>query len=252
TEKIVAIEFKLPKGMNLPKPGQFFMIWLPGLDEIPISISRMDEINGVATLMVKNVGEATSALAKTLPGEKIGIRGPFGNGFKMRGSRPILIGGGIGAAPLMMLADSLKLNGIKSTFLNGARNASELIYLKEIPEITEKHYFTTDDGSLGFKGLVTEKARELLSKHEFDQVYACGPEKMLKELLNITLEYNIPLQASLERIFKCGMGLCGHCVLDPSGLLTCKDGPVFSTEDLVKITDFGRFKRDFNGSKITI
>ncbi|MHA1145542.1 MAG: dihydroorotate dehydrogenase electron transfer subunit [Candidatus Helarchaeota archaeon] len=247
-----SLQFQLPEKMEIPRPGQFLMIWVPGTDEIPISIAKIDESRNTLMIIIRNVGETTGILTSSKKGDEIGIRGPMGNGFRLEGTRPLLIGGGIGVAPLIALTDKLLNAKMEIHFINGAKTKDDLVFHDYLRKKIPKYHVTTDDGTMGFKGFTTDKLKELINNTKFDQIYTCGPEIMMKTVLDTALSKNIPIQANLERIFKCGMGLCGHCVLDPTGLLTCKDGPVFSTNQLKQISDFGTQKRDFNGKKIPI
>ena len=107
---------------------------------------------------------------------------------------------------------------------------------------------TTDDGSAGEKCQCHEVLGEIAKKGKFSQILCCGPELMMKEVLDISVKENIPAQFSLERYMKCGIGICGSCSIDPGGLLVCKDGPVFNSE-MLRDTEFGRYKRDAAGSR---
>ena len=111
----------------------------------------------------------------------------------------------------------------------------------------------TDDGSVGYQGFTTGKLEELLREDsEFDLIITCGPELMMKKVVEIGERYNIPVQVSLERYMKCGIGLCGQCALDEEGLCVCRDGPVFWGDRLKYISEFGKYKRDESGSKVLI
>lgn len=258
---IKTISFKLENNL-IPKPGQFVMIWVPGVDEIPMSISDYDE-SGNWSITVKDVGECTNALQNLNIGDYIGIRGPLGTHFKMppKTSKHIfLIGGGFGMAPLKFLAKQIKESGFKFKIIEGAKSKNELIYIDELINTTNKNcefFCCTDDGSYGQKGFPTrlfeEKIREIEPidlKNTI--VYTCGPEIMMYHLFQICKKNGIELFASLERIMRCGCGLCGLCAIDPIGILVCKDGPIFSLAELNKMDDFGKYKRDFTGKKIEI
>lgn len=247
---------------NPPKPGQFTMIWVPGVDEIPMSISSYHE-SGDWGITVKNVGECTNKLHKLKIGDYIGVRGPLGNFFsipKEKSKNIVLIGGGIGMAPLRFLSSELKRLDYKFTVVQGAKVQDDLIYMDEFFDYNNndlEYRYCTDDGSYGEQGLATDIFERIIKAfNENDTkntiVYACGPEVMMYKLLNICLKRNIEMYASLERIMRCGCGLCGLCALDPLGLLVCKDGPIFSAEVLKKLDDFGNYKRDFTGKKISI
>jgi len=248
------------KNYSPPKPGQFVMIWVPGVDEIPMSVSGCDP-NGNWSITVKNVGECTEALYKLNSGDYIGIRGPLGNHFRIPDSktkRIIIVSGGIGTAPLKFFAESLNDKNYHFILIEGAKVSVELIfkdYFKRFNREDIKVFYCTEDGSSGLKGLSTETFKNLIeksSKKELSNtvVYACGPEQMLYSIFEICENYNLEFQASLERIMRCGCGLCGLCSIDPLGLLVCKDGPIFDSKILRKLDDFGKYKRDFTGKKI--
>jgi dihydroorotate dehydrogenase electron transfer subunit len=253
---------KTTKNYSYPKPGQFVMVWVPGVDEIPMSISGYDE-EGNWAITVRDVGECTKALNNLKLGDYIGIRGPLGNYFSIPEESKkeiILIGGGIGTAALKLLSNELFQMKRNFVFIEGAKNDNELMYMDEIQlnfkEIVE-FYYCTDDGSYGKEGFATELFKDLLKEYDDKDysnlvVYSCGPEAMLYELFQICEKKNIELYVSLERIMRCGCGLCGLCALDPIGLLVCKDGPVFTLEELKKIKDFGKYKRDFTGKKLLL
>jgi len=258
---VKTISFKLGNNI-IPKPGQFVMIWVPGVDEIPMSISDHDE-SGNWSITVKDVGECTNALQNLIIGDFIGIRGPFGTHFKMppKSSKHIfLIGGSIGMAPLKFLVNQLKDSGFKFKVIEGAKTKNELIYLDELFNTKNKNvefFCSTDDGSYGQKGLATELFEEKISEIKRDDlkntiVYTCGPEIMMYHLFQTCKMHGIELFASLERIMRCGCGLCGLCAIDPIGILVCKDGPIFNLSELNKMDDFGKYRRDFTGKKINI
>ncbi|MFX1241131.1 MAG: dihydroorotate dehydrogenase electron transfer subunit [Promethearchaeota archaeon] len=242
-----------------PKPGQFVMIWVPGVDEIPMSISEYDN-KGNWAITVKNVGECTNALYNLNVGDYIGVRGPLGNHFKIptNNSKTVfLIGGGIGMIPLKFLSTELRNKNIKHTVIEGVKVKEELIFKELFNESASETFYCTDDGSYGIKGVSSDIFKGILKEYnEKDQssiiVYSCGPEVMLYKLSKICEENDIEFYASLERIMRCGCGLCGLCALDPLGLLVCKDGPVFDLKTLKEIQDFGKFQRDFTGKKISL
>lgn len=241
-----------------PKPGQFVMVWIPGVDEVPMSISGSDK-KGNWGITVKKVGECTSAIHNLKINDPIGIRGPLGNYFPIpdKDKRLYLIAGGIGAAPIKFLASHLTQINYPFTFIEGARIHSELMFMDEFRIIKKKNtefHYCTDDGSYGEEAFATELFNEKISPLSNEEraniiVYTCGPEKMMYNLFQICEEYKIEMFASLERNMRCGCGLCGLCALDPLGLTVCQDGPVFNSKVLRKVGDFGKYKRSFNGTK---
>ena len=227
------------------EPGQFFMVWIPDVDEIPMSISYIKgDIKGIT---FRRVGAATKALYSLKTEEKIGIRGPYGNGFNINGKNILFVGGGTGVATLAPAVEQALEKGISSTIIIGAKSSKEIFFEKRLMECGAKTYISTDDGSMGYRGYASTLAEELIKKNNFDSVLTCGPEKMMKILLSICK--NIFFQASLERYMKCGIGICGQCCIG-RGLRVCTEGPVFDGKTLRTIEEFGVYKRDSSGKII--
>lgn len=234
------------------KPGQFLMLWIPGVDEIPLSILDANE-DGTVSVAVKKVGEATQALHKKKVGESIGIRGPFGNSFTLEEGRVLMVGGGTGMAPLLFLIKKLVSKAKKLVFLMGAKTRGELLFLEELEEMCSKGDLvaTTEDGSYGIKCLATTPLETLLAKERFDMIYTCGPEQMMRKVFDLAEKDGIALEASLERLMRCAIGLCGSCVV--GRYRVCRDGPVFTASQLREVrSEFGISKRDFNGKRILL
>ncbi len=232
------------------KPGQFLMIWAPGVDEVPMSLSTISRER--ISVTVRAVGEGTRALHKMRVGDRIGIRGPFGNGFTISGSRPLLVGGGTGVAALKPLLEAMIADGLEPTFILGARSADELLFRNPLERLLGRRLLlTTDDGSLGFKGYASDLAMRLMVEEDFDSVYVCGPEPMICKVFEEAERRGLPIQASLERYIKCAVGLCGSCALGP--FRVCRDGPVFNSQQLRLVGDeLGRAKMDPSGIMIPI
>jgi dihydroorotate dehydrogenase electron transfer subunit len=235
------------------EPGQFIMLWIPGVDEIPLSLSSLNK--GLASVTVKEVGEATRIFNKMKQGDIIGVRGPFGNHFKITSKTALVVGGGIGTAPLMMLTLKLLKEKVKTTVVEGAKTRSELLFVDHLIKLQQeanfKVIFTTDDGSYGMKGLATDVAEKVLSSGHVDTVYACGNEAMTLKVYKLAEKHGIPLQASLERIMFCAIGICGSCVIGKYRV--CKDGPVFDQTQLKEVdNELGKWKRGFKGEKIPV
>ena len=221
-------------------PGQFVMVWVPGTDEIPMALSSENSIT------VQNVGDATAAMFRLNKSQKLGIRGPFGNGFS-KAEKFLAIAGGVGAAPLLPLARS----DCVMTLLLGARTESELLFVDQLDECTDV-LIATDDGSLGSRGFVTQLMDDL-NLGAYDRIAVCGPEVMMRSVLGRVDEKGIAhkTEFSLHRYMKCGVGVCGSCCIDPSGLRVCRDGPVFTGDKLLK-SEFGYYMRDASGRKKNI
>jgi dihydroorotate dehydrogenase electron transfer subunit len=231
------------------KPGQFVMLVIPGLNERPFSIYHDDKKEFALT--IAKVGEFTAKLFEMDVGAKLGYYGPFGKPFELKGKHIALVGGGYGSAPLTYLAKEAMKKEIKSEIIIGARSKELLLYQnKDYPNEITRHY-CTDDGSFGFKGFTTEKLRELLAKDKtIDMVYTVGPELMMKKVVEVTDEFNVGCQISLERYMKCGFGICGSCCVDPDGLRMCVEGPCIDKELAKKVSEFGQYHRDGSGKKI--
>jgi len=233
------------------RPGQFGMIWAPGADEMPMSL--LPSGDDVVTITVKERGEGSRALLRKREGDMVGVRGPYGKGFTYTDERSVLmIGGGAGAIPLLALLRTLVPRGVECNFVLGAGTACELLFAKEIERLSTKTggvlNVTTDDGSAGTRGLATDEAARLLQARSFDRVYTCGPEIMIKKVIDLATAAQVPAEAGLERIFKCGSGICGSCCIGP--YLVCKDGPVFSDETLRTLSEFGKSTRDASGRRV--
>lgn len=220
-------------------PGQFAMVWVPGVDEIPVSLSGPNQIT------VKNVGAASAALHALKQGDVIGVRGPYGNGFAIDGHRVLVVGGGVGIAPMKALVQY----GEKDfTSIIGAQTKAELFFKDHFPAL----HVCTDDGSEGEKAFATIVADRLLGSQKFDAVAACGPEIMLKFLFQICEKHHVPVYFSMERWMKCGFGVCGHCAVDPTGWRACKEGPVASSTVLRGHKEFFAYKRNQSGAEVKL
>jgi dihydroorotate dehydrogenase electron transfer subunit len=235
------------KGSLPYEAGQFVMVWLPGVGEKPFALVESEK---KISMCIKEVGNFTERLSKVKKGGILGIRGPLGKGFTCDGvKKALLVGGGIGAVPLVALARELRKKGCETDIISGARCADEVLFEEHFRKCG-RHCVITDDGSSGRKGFATELLAEMCAKKEYDMVYACGPEMMMKNVLDFCLAKKIRAEFSLERFMKCGIGICGQCALD--GLLVCRDGPVFSSTELAESQDFGNYAYNKAGRKVSL
>lgn len=238
------------------EPAQFVMLWVPHTisgdvnftvpDQIPMSISSVE--GSTFSVTVRAYGETTGELHKYKEKDLIGMTGPLGRGFTGSGTNILCVAGGIGAAPLLLLAQKLQYNPVH--FILGAKTKRELFFEKRLEKLCSSLYITTDDGSYGAKGFASDPVEDLCHTYDIDQIYCCGPEPMMFKVFKTALELEIPAQFSLERYMYCGLGVCGHCTVD--GYLVCKDGPVFTAEELQHVSDFGAKKVDETGRKIPV
>lgn len=227
-------------GLEAALPGQFAMVWVPGAGELPMSITVAR--GGGAAFTVRRHGPSSTGLYGAGEGGLIGVRGPYGNSFELRGGRPLLVGGGTGLAPLMRL---LRSAGPGATLLIGARTAEEVFLDDLARERGCEVRVSTEDGTRGRRGLVTEEAERLICGGEFGGVYTCGPELMMAKVVAAANSARVPVQASVERVMKCGVGICGSCCMGAE--LVCRDGTVFDGQRLAANPDFGISYRSKSG-----
>ncbi len=225
------------------KPGQFIMAWIPRMDEKPFAISYLKK--GETGITVAAVGPFSNKISALKPGDKAGLRGPYGTGYTLlKDKTVVMIGGGYGSASLTLLAEQAAQNGCNIWFILGARSKERLVFEARIKKLVgERLIITTDDGSKGKKGFVTDALKEILSKEKIDMIYACGPDRMLKAITDIGIASKVPGEISMERYFKCGFGICGHCCVDPLGIRLCVEGPVLNFETAAKISELGAYHR---------
>jgi len=242
--RVTTIE--IDHAMEEALPGQFIMVWMPGLGEKPMSIGNRYPL----TISVANVGKVSEAIGKLKAGEMISFRGPLGKPFAVEKSfkRILVIGGGYGVVPMYFLAKSARQNELEVVSVIGGKTGKDIIYEKQLFAVCREVYVTTDDGTRGKKGTVMTEAETLISSKGFDCVYCCGPERMMQAIALFCAKHSIPCQVSVERYMKCGVGVCGSC--DISGRTCCRDGPVFSGEEALRLPDFGKAHHDASGKKV--
>ena len=231
------------------KPGQYIMIWIPGVGERPMSLGSSSPIS----VTIANVGRFSNAIHQLKEEDLISFRGPLGKAFSISklktGNQILLVGGGYGVVPLAYLAREAKKKGIGSTAIIGARKKDDVIYTNNFGGA--KIIITTDDGSEGIKGNVIDAVNKIFGEGEkFDAVYSCGPEKMIYRLAKICIERKIYCELSIERYMKCGINICGACAID--GKICCRDGPIFTAKEALRFKDFGKCCRDASGKKVEL
>ncbi len=234
------LEFESGLIARSARPGQFVNIRVNDLLE-PL-LRRPLSIHGVKGARVKVIyevlGKGTQALSQRKSGEFLDIIGPLGNGFdypsaaKSKG-KYILVAGGMGVAPLLFLAEKLKT--LKPLVLIGARAKELIICTPEFKALGAEIKLATDDGSAGFNGRVTQLLEIELKQTRAAVIFACGPHPMLKAAAQIAASSQLPAQLSLEAHMACGIGACLGCVVSTKDgyKSVCKDGPVFSGQDLI-------------------
>ncbi len=236
-ETCVLLSMTDDKPLPDSRPGQFAELRVDATPNVmlrrPISIHSFDKDANIIEFLVQVVGDGTRWLASLKEGDKINVLLPLGNGFTLpdeAGKRMLLVGGGVGSAPLYGLARELKQRNVDFAILIGARSAKDLYRRSEFEALGRVEY-TTEDGSLGQKGYVTNHS--LLSE-KFDYIYTCGPKPMMMAVARYARENSIPCEASLENKMACGLGACLCCVENTTEghKCVCTDGPVFSIDEL--------------------
>jgi len=199
----------------------------------PLSISNTDAEAGTVSTIYRIVGQGTACLATLTKDSIVDCIGPLGTGFKIQGKRPLLIGGGMGLAPLIFLAGALCPRPIE--VLMGGRTEEEMFWAPMFDHMCHNLHITTDDGTLGSRGVTLDILPQLLDSGEFDMIYTCGPRVMMEGVAKLAKEYHIPCQVSLEEYMACGVGGCLSCTChttDGKRKKVCTDGPVFWAEEV--------------------
>lgn len=251
------------------RPGQFVNIWVPRVDEKPMSIAY--DSGKEFWLTVFAVGGMTKKLHEMKVGDHVGIRGPFGKAFEVAPrTHVITVGGGYGAAPLYYLAKEAVKQHCTVDFVVGARGREHLLFIDRVKKIRGvggrgvKVHIATDDGSVGEKGYNTvllERLLQGLKKRGIKKsgmkmaaakktvVYAVGPELMMKRVSDICFAARVGCQVSIERYMKCGFGVCGNCCVDDAGFPVCIEGPAMDHRLARTLPEFGAYHRDNVGRK---
>lgn len=239
-KRCVLLKLTPADGSLLPEcvPGQFVEMLVEGEPKAflrrPLSINYVDREKNELWLLIQTVGAGTIKLSKSKVGDIINIIYPLGNGFTMPqvpNQKVLLVGGGVGVAPLLMLGRTLKDMGHTPVFLLGARTKEDLLLLNEFESISTT-YTTTEDASVGEKGFVTQHS--VLQKERFDFIYCCGPSPMMKAVAQYASKVAIECEVSLENKMACGIGACLCCVENTTkgNVCVCKEGPVFNIKKL--------------------
>ena len=219
-------------------PGQFAQLRVDGSKETflrrPISINFVDTKLNRIWFLVQLVGAGSRALGRLREGDTLNAFLPLGNGFSMPVSaekKHLLVGGGVGTAPLLYLGAQMNLMGMRPTFLLGARTKDMLLQLEDFERVGDV-YVTTEDGSAGEKGFVTQHS--ILFKQHFDRISVCGPSPMMKAVARFARANSVPCEVSLENMMACGLGACLCCVEKTvkGNVCVCTEGPVFDINEL--------------------
>ena len=238
---IYALSFECPEIAKEFKPGQFINLRILS-DHLPVirrPFSIADSADNIITILYQCVGPTTRNLSQCTAGCKIDVIGPLGNGFKIvdRG-KALLVAGGIGSASLLAIAKHLKSLEQVPLLLLGARSENEIALSESFKNNGIPVKCTTNDGSVGLKGYVTELSKKIFDDDDFSVVYACGPHPMLKEIARQSMYAGVPCQVCLEEYMACGVGVCMGCAVKTreNGNIVyqrvCKEGPVFWADNI--------------------
>ena len=232
---------KLTQEAPLPEilPGQFVEVKVENSVKTmlrrPISVNYVDRENNQLWLLVAMIGDGTRQIGKLKAGDTLNCVLPLGNGFSMptkEGQRFLLVGGGVGVAPLLYFGKCIKDMGAEPVFLLGARTDKDLLELEEFAKIG-RVCITTEDGSAGEQGFVTNHS--ILQREHFDMISTCGPKPMMVSVARYAQKANVECEVSLENKMACGVGACLCCVEKTTrgNQCVCKDGPVINVKDLL-------------------
>jgi len=230
-DTITLMKVEAPMVVRESKPGQFVVVRLDEFAErIPLTICDADKARGTVTLIIQQLGRSTKDLCALKAGDQIrDILGPLGNPTEIeKFGTVVIIGGGVGAAELYTAAKALKEKGNKVITI-GARNKSLIILEDEFKPIADEVLITTDDGSYGIKGFVTDALEKVISEQKVDRIICCGPIPMMKAVTMTAKPHNIPAIVSLNAILLDATGMCGscRCTIEGKTKFSCVDGPEF-------------------------
>ena len=238
-DNYVLLKMTAPTELPDMLPGQFAELEVEGSSKTflrrPISINFIDKDNNEVWFLIQLVGDGTRHLAAVKRGQTINVILPLGNSFTMpenASERLLLVGGGVGTAPMLFLGEQLSKKGFTPNFLLGARSQNDLLQLDEFTQYGNV-FTTTEDGSMGEKGYVTQHS--LLSTQTFNKIYTCGPKPMMMAVAKYAKTNNIECEVSLENTMACGFGVCLCCVENTTEghISVCKEGPVFNIKKLL-------------------
>ena len=226
--KIFKIVLDAPDLAKISRAGQFLQVKIADEFTLRRPLGIAGTLNGKISIFYRTVGHGTEILSKKRVGEVLNVLGALGNGFSTPNNKILLVGGGMGLAPLLCAAQNFN-----SDVLIAGRNADEVIFWQnEFQNYAENIFITTDDGSYAKKGFATDFLPEILAANNFSAIYTCGPEIMMKNVAKIALNHSLPCQVSFEKRMACGLGACLSCSIDTAHgrKKVCKDGPVFDAK----------------------
>lgn len=229
-EKIFRLTVDAPELAASSRAGQFVQVKISDDFTLRRPLGIASALEGRVKIFYRVVGRGTQLLSRRRVGERLSILGALGNGFKPRGGKILLVGGGMGLAPLLCAAEQFSAD-----VLMGGRTGDEVsFWQEEFQPHAEKIFVTTDDGTVGLYGFVTDALPEVLAKKNYAAIFTCGPEIMMRGVAKIAAEKNLPCAVSFEKRMACGLGACLSCSIDTVNgrRKVCKDGPVFDAKEV--------------------
>ncbi|MBQ7454302.1 MAG: dihydroorotate dehydrogenase electron transfer subunit [Selenomonadaceae bacterium] len=224
-EKIFRLTVDATELAENSRAGQFVQVKISDDFTLRRPLGIASTAGGRVKIFYRVVGHGTEILSRRRVGERVNILGPLGNGFTQRDGKILLVGGGMGLAPLLCVAEKFSAD-----VLMGGRNSSEVnFWQEEFRPHAEEIFLTTDDGSVGVYGFVTDALPDVLSKKNYSAILTCGPEIMMRGVAKIAREKKLPCEVSFEKRMACGLGACLSCSIDTADgrKKVCKDGPIF-------------------------
>lgn len=238
-EAVIPVVWKMvvhaPEIAAQVQPGQFVAVRREGSAHFlrrPFSVADADPAAGTLTILYRLVGRGTAEMSGMKAGETLSVEGPLGRGFSLDGGRALLVGGGVGIAPLIFLSRRLE----QPVLLIGGKTKEEVFWKKFLEPYAAKIYITTDDGSVGRKGFTVQAMPDIFAENTIDRVLTCGPMIMMQGVAAAAKAQGIPCEVSMEKRMACGIGVCLGCTFeskkDGRRYKVCADGPVFGAEEV--------------------
>lgn len=229
-EKIFRLTIDAPELAEISRAGQFVQVKISDDFTLRRPLGIASTSGGRVKIFYRVVGHGTEILSRRRVGERLNILGALGNGYTPRDGKILLVGGGMGLAPLLLAAENFSAD-----VLMGGRTSSEVdFWQEEFRPHVEEIFLTTDDGSVGKYGFVTDALPEVLAKKNYSAILTCGPEVMMRGVARLAREKNLPCEVSFEKRMACGLGACLSCSIDTVNgrRKVCKDGPIFDAKEV--------------------
>lgn len=238
--RLYKLTLDAPRTAAAIQPGQFVHLLLPGFGahilRRPFSVYRADAAAGSIDIIYQTVGVGTEYLTQVESGQSCSLIAALGQGWQPHEGKSLIVGGGVGAAPLFMFTQQLVAEGRELEVVLGAQSAAAMVTRGDYAQLLgHEPVVATDDGSLGHAGFCTDPVRDLLATGEYANVYCCGPEPLMRIVAKLAADAGVSCWVSMEKRMACGVGACLSCVVETTAgkRRSCVDGPVFNAKDVV-------------------